>query len=143
MEKHFFLCICLAASILSVSPSFASEKGPAELILQSTIDPANPNKPKLAYFPHAKHQEKYYCSTCHHSTDKNGKKIPYDDGMEIAKCESSHNKAATYRGMPAEFSPFKNIAHKRCKGCHRKLKNEGKPAGPITCKGCHRPEVNK
>jgi hypothetical protein len=29
--------------------------------------------------------------------------------------------------------------HLQCKGCHLKLRQQGRRAGPIDCKGCHRP----
>lgn len=138
--KRFF-CYFLALSLLAVSVCAANELGPKEIILKSTVDPSE--NPRLAFFPHAQHQKEYYCSTCHHITDKNGKKIPFDQGMKVEKCESCHNKAAAYRGMPEKLTPLKNVAHLRCKGCHRKLKKEGKSTGPITCKGCHREKINK
>ena len=46
-------------------------------------------------------------------------------------------------GMPKRLTPFKEVAHLRCKGCHRELKKKGQATGPITCKGCHRPDINK
>ena len=144
--RHFiFLFLCLTALFASTSVSVATEQGmgPEDIILQSTIDPADPNNPRLAFFLHALHQEKYYCSTCHHTTDKDGKKILYEDGMKVEKCESCNNRSAIYTGMPERYTPFKEVAHLRCKGCHRQLKKEGQPAGPITCKGCHRKDLNK
>ena len=143
MGRLFICSLCLVASMSFFSICTANVTGPEEIILKSTIDPADPDKPRLAFFPHAQHQERYYCSTCHHTTDKDGKQIPYEDGMKIEKCESCHNKSAIYTGMPQRLTPFMEVAHLRCKGCHRKLKKEKQPTGPITCKGCHRPEINK
>ena len=141
MRRLLITLLCLL-TIFSAS-AFTSNaedtgSGPKEIILQSTIDPFDPANPRKAFFPHALHQEKYYCSTCHDTTDKDGKQIPYEDGMKIQKCESCHNKSAIYKGMPETLVPLKEVAHLRCKGCHRQMKKEGKTTGPITCKGCHR-----
>lgn len=146
MRQFFFLLIIIIVASGSVSICLADEQqgmGPEEIILQSTIDPVDPNKPRRAFYPHAKHQERYYCSTCHHTADNEGKQALYNDDMKIEKCETCHNKSAIYKGMPKRLATFKEVAHLRCKGCHRKLKKEGKATGPITCRGCHRPEINQ
>ena len=116
----FFCTVGLA--VISV----ASDKGPAEITLESTIDKAT--KPKPAVFPHAKHQESLKCAECHHSKDADGKQVAYVEGQEIAKCESCHNKAA---GMPAGLQTFKDAAHKNCKDCHKAK------GAPTKCDACH------
>lgn len=112
--------VCAAAFAFLAGVTFAGpvmaevDKGPAEMTLTSTIDPAK--KPKPAHFPHAKHQETLECGDCHHSKDADGKQVAYTEGMEIAKCESCHNKGA---GMGKKLDTFKDVAHTNCKGCHK------------------------
>ncbi len=68
-------------------------------------------------FTHTKHTEGYGfdCDACHHLQMKGG----------FNKCSSCHDDR-------------KDTFHKNCyKGCHRKLKAEGKKTGPTTCRGCH------
>jgi len=67
-------------------------------------------------FSHTKHVEDYgiVCGSCHHEDRKGG----------MAKCTHCHK-------------PVKTALHKNCQGCHTKLKDEGKPTGPLKCKECH------
>ncbi|MBC8317345.1 MAG: cytochrome c3 family protein [Desulfobulbaceae bacterium] len=119
----FLACAAFTASAI------ASDKGPADMTLESTIDAAS--KPKPAVFPHAKHQETLECAECHHGKDADGKQAAYTEGMKVEKCESCHNKAA---GMPAKLDTFKAVAHANCKGCH---KATGKKE-LTSCKACHK-----
>lgn len=123
----FLACVAFTGS------AFASDKGPAEMTLESTIDKAK--KPKPAVFPHAKHQEKLKCAECHHSKGADGKQAAYTDGMKIEKCESCHNKAA---GMPKKLETFKAVAHANCKGCHSDTA-KADPSKKVlkSCKTCH------
>ena len=75
--------------------ALAADKGPAEIILQSTIDPAK--TPKPATFPHGAHQARLECKTCHNT------------------------KAA---GMPEKLNTFKGAGHALCQDCHKKTKPE-------------------
>lgn len=137
VKKSLSLCLIVLAAVFVISGlSFASDKGDAEYVLKSTVDPAS--KTKLAFFPHAKHQAKFDCATCHHGKDADGKQVAYTDGMKIEKCESCHNKAA---GMPKGLETFKKAAHKLCKTCHKSMKKEGKATGPTKCNGCHRKDL--
>lgn len=117
-----FLCTLGLAGM-----SLASDKGPADITLESTIDKGT--KPKPAVFPHAKHQEKLKCADCHHAGAV-GKQTPYAEGMKIEKCESCHNKAA---GMPKGIETFKNAAHKNCKSCHKETGDKAL----TKCTACH------
>jgi tRNA(Ile2) C34 agmatinyltransferase TiaS len=137
------LCSILTALIMSsfflTGISLAADKGPAEIVLRSTVNPAS--KTKLAFFPHAIHQGNFECATCHHGKGDDGKQVSYTEGQEIEKCESCHNKDAVASGMPKELETFKKAAHGLCKECHKKLKAEGKKAGPTKCNGCHRKDL--
>jgi hypothetical protein len=139
MMKKF---ICLTSAvlfslfILGITCQ-AADKGPAEMVLKSTVDPAK--KAKLAFFPHATHQETFDCATCHHSKDDAGKQVAYTEGQKIEKCDVCHNTKAA--GMDKKLNTFKGAAHARCKTCHKALKKEGKDAGPTKCGGCHKKDL--
>lgn len=140
MNKLKYILILTTVNLLCLTAiSLAADKGPEEMVLRSTVNPAQ--KTKLAFFPHAVHQGNFDCLTCHHGKGDDGKQVPYTDGMEIKKCESCHNKDAVVKGMPNELETFKKAAHEKCKGCHKKLKDEGKEAGPYKCNGCHRKDL--
>ncbi len=129
--KKLLVCGAVLAAFFVVGSgvSFAeADKGPAEITLESTIDPAK--KPKPSIFPHAEHQSRLECGECHHGKDADGKKVAYVDGQEIGKCESCHNKAA---GMPKEVESFKNAAHAQCKDCHA-----AKDKALAKCSVCHK-----
>ena len=113
-------------------------KGPTEMVLQTTKDKAS--TPKPANFPHAVHQAAFPCATCHH-TKKEGKQSPYVAGMPIQKCEDCHYVGS---GMPSEdntdkgivkLDTFKDAAHARCKTCHNETKAK-KPELKEKWKGC-------
>jgi Class III cytochrome C family len=118
----------LALGLCFVGASIAAtDKGPAEMTLESTIDKAKKAKP--ATFNHAKHQETLKCAQCHHSKDADGKQVAYVDGQKVEKCESCHNKAA---GMEKKISTFKDAAHSNCKVCHK-----AKDKALAKCTVCH------
>ena len=119
------LCFCLtgAAGVAS-----AADKGPAEITLQATVDPAG--TPKAAQFTHSAHQVKLECKTCHHGKGPDGKRIAYVEGQKIEKCETCHNSKA---GMPEKVNTFKNAAHALCQDCHKKSNPE-----LAKCGVCHK-----
>lgn len=121
------LLLCTGAAAVA-GVAVAADKGPAEITLQSTIDPAT--TPKPSQFPHAAHQGRMECKVCHHSKGPDGKKIDYVEGQKIEKCESCHNSKA---GMPEKLSTFKNAAHALCQDCHKKTKPE-----LAKCGVCHK-----
>jgi len=120
------LAFCCAPCLADAAT--AADKGPAELTLQSTVDPAT--SPKPAKFPHGAHQARLECKTCHHSKDGDGKRLSYAEGQKIEKCETCHNSKA---GMPEKINTFKGAAHALCQDCHRKNKPE-----LVKCDVCHK-----
>jgi len=137
MKKIIYATLTLLPGmLLAVSISLAGDKGPPEIILKSSLDPASRSKP--AFFPHAIHQGNFPCAVCHHGKGEDGKQIPFAEDMKVEKCESCHNTAS---GMNPEYDTFKEAAHGRCKECHQKLSAEGKKAGPTKCNGCHRKDL--
>ena len=117
MRKTLICGVALAfiCSTGMVSMAIAQDKGPEVLVLKT----AKAKKP--ATFPHAEHQGRLECGTCHHSKGADGKQVAYTEGMKIEKCETCHNKTA---GMPKGLDSFKNVAHKKCKGCHKESGNK-------------------
>lgn len=98
--------------------------GPPEIILKT----AQARKP--AYFPHRKHQDKYYCGTCHHGRDSNGRLIMYTQKTVIYKCTYCHNIDM----QNDKLNGFQLIGHKLCRECHRKNQN----ITSAKCGTCHR-----
>jgi len=134
MKKTIIIATAFAfIAGFTANQAIATDKGPADITLESTIDKAKKAKP--AVFPHAKHQETIACADCHHGKDGSGKQVAYSDGQAIGKCESCHNKAA---GMPKKLATFKGAAHVNCKGCHKGVAKKDASKKTITkCKACH------
>lgn len=108
-------------------------KGPEVIKMPTKIK----NKESTVIFLHHKHQQivKGDCGKCHHGKTPDWKKVPYKEGMKIEKCESCHNKNHPKK----KLNSAKKAMHKRCMGCHKEFKKEGKKHGPIRkCKDCHK-----
>ncbi len=132
------LIVCAAAlalfgAVCFTGASIASDKGPAELTLESTVDPAK--KPKPAVFPHGAHQERLKCAECHHSKDADGKQVAFVEGQKVEKCESCHNSKSS---MPKKLATYKGAAHAVCKSCHTKTaKADASKKAIKKCSTCH------
>ena len=130
MSRKSLVLLIVSTLVLSLAVvvSLSAEerdKGPADITLQTEA------AKKPAIFPHAKHQEKNSCETCHHYTDADGKKAPCVDASDpIQKCVTCHNSAI---GIEA-LNSYKKAGHKLCKDCHKKNKEAG---APTKCTGCH------
>jgi len=74
-----------------------------------------------APFAHKKHADALKdCKVCHHTTK---------EGEKVQKCTDCHTKDSKLTA--------KDAFHKSCRGCHMKLKKEGKAAGTTACTKCH------
>ena len=104
--------------------SMATDMGPAEMELKT----AAAKKP--AKFMHKKHQEVFECGDCHHTKTDDGVKATYEEGMEIKKCVTCHNKENMSN---PKLNSFKLAGHGLCKECHK----ENKETAPTKCSGCH------
>ena len=120
--------LCCSCIVGLVGVVVAADKGPVEITLQATVDPAA--TPKPAQFSHAAHQAKFECGICHHGKGEDGKRITYVEGQKIEKCETCHNSKAS---MPEKVNTFKNAAHALCQDCHKKNKPE-----LAKCGVCHK-----
>ena len=125
MGKKSLLMVIVAVFVMSLGLSVTlslANNGPAEITL-------NADGKKPAVFPHAAHQAKNDCATCHHKIVE-GKRAPIAEGDSVAKCGTCHN---------AEFAneklrTYKDIGHGLCKTCHKEMKDAG---APTKCTGCH------
>jgi hypothetical protein len=84
-------------------------------------------------FSHRVHQAKRVaCTQCHH--DYQGRRNVWHEGQPVAKCQTCHGLRPEARRLDV-----KNAYHRQCKGCHLRLRQQGRQAGPIECQVCHRP----
>lgn len=125
MSKKSLVMLIVAVFVMSlglgVTMSLA-DNGPADITL-------NADGKKPATFPHAAHQAKNDCATCHHKDD-GGKQAPIAEGDAVAKCDTCHN--ADFANE--KLRTFKDVGHGLCKTCHTKMKDAG---APTKCTGCH------
>jgi predicted CXXCH cytochrome family protein len=136
MSKKSLILLVVTAFVMSmglgVTMSLADDtKGDAEITLNpDNRDAAKKGKP--AVFPHAKHQEREKCGTCHHYQDDAGARAACDDDSldKIAKCDTCHD--ADFANE--KLRKWKDIGHGLCKACHKKMKAEG---APTKCGACH------
>jgi hypothetical protein len=83
-------------------------------------------------FSHERHEaRRIACTQCHH--EYQGKRNVWQEGQPVKKCQDCHGLRPE-----ARRPDVKNAYHRQCKGCHLRLKQQGRPAGPIECRGCHR-----
>ena len=77
-------------------------------------------------FKHGAHVLEYQitCIVCHHRWDQEQSKVPQ-------KCNECHEKNDV--GIISLRDAYMNM----CRGCHGRLKTEGKPSGPTRCNECH------
>ena len=126
MSKKSLILLVVAAFALSlgigVSMSLA-DNGPAEITL-------NADGTKPAKFPHAAHQAKNDCATCHHKKGDDGKQAPLAEGDAVAGCATCHNDSFANE----KLRTWKDIGHGQCKDCHTKMKDAG---APTKCNDCH------
>ena len=120
MKLALVSALVFGLAMLTAGIATATDAGPADITLKT----AAAKKP--APFPHKKHQDMLECAKCHHNAE--GK---YVEGA-VGKCASCHNKDIANE----KLNSFKKAAHKKCKGCHKAMKKEGKKA-PTKCTGCH------
>ncbi len=133
MHKAFvpLAIACTCTLFFAGNLTAAVDKGPENIILRSTLDPAKTAKP--ATFPHAEHQNRLECAQCHHSKGEDGSRVAYVEGQEIGKCESCHNTKA--EGMKTEYNTFQKAGHGLCRTCHQQSDPQ-----LAKCTVCHKKE---
>lgn len=91
----------------------------------------SPREKGPVLFRHRPHEKAAIaCTACHH--DYVRKRNVWRQGLPVASCEECH----TVRPRPGLLD-LKNALHRQCKGCHLKLRQQGRRAGPVRCEGCH------
>ena len=139
MIRKLLIAIVAAAFVAGglVSASFAADKGPAEITLHTE---GKKGTFANAFFPHAAHQAKFKCGTCHHGM-KDGKQVPYTEGQKIQACTDCHNKKvmAGKKAGKEHLDTLKGAAHARCRTCHDEEAAKNPDLKKIkSCKNCHR-----
>ena len=124
--------IALSGSLLGVTAAKPRPTEPPEVQWLSIATHARREKP-LVRFSHRLHaQKKVACDRCHH--DYRGKRNVWQQGQPVQACQACHG--LTWQG---DRMDIKNAFHRQCKGCHLKLRQQQRQAGPIRCQECHRP----
>ncbi len=118
-----------AAGLLGAVNGPATEPDPTSLLRMPTRGARE--KPLVA-FSHRRHEERgIACAKCHHVYQ--GRRNVWRQGQPVKRCPECHGF------FPKGEQPdLKSALHLQCKGCHLKLRQQGRRAGPIDCKDCHR-----
>jgi hypothetical protein len=103
---------------------------PATSVLNITVR-GSKRKPPVTFSHRIHEAHRVACTRCHH--DYQGRRNLWREGLPVEKCGACHGLRPTARRLD-----LKNAYHQQCKGCHLKLKQEGRRSGPIKCQECHR-----
>jgi hypothetical protein len=90
------------------------------------------HKPPVKFSHRVHEARRVACDQCHH--DYQGRRNVWHEGQPVSKCQACHGPRPEVRRLDV-----KNAFHRQCKGCHLRLRQQGRQAGPIECQGCHRP----
>ena len=91
-----------------------------------------PREKPPVWFSHKLHEDRRIdCRQCHHEWQ--GKRNLWKQGQPVKQCRTCHDLKAQGRRPD-----LKNAYHRQCKGCHLKLRQQGRKAGPMECRDCHR-----
>jgi hypothetical protein len=126
----------VAGLILGVMGILGAQGGPltqapADSLLKIPV--AGSSRKPPVKFSHRVHEaRRVACIQCHH--DYQGRRNVWHEGQPVAKCQVCHGLRPEARRLDV-----KNAYHRQCKGCHLRLRQQGRQAGPIECLGCHRP----
>ena len=126
----------VAGLILAVMGILGAQGGsrtqaPADSLLKIPV--AGSSRKAPVKFSHRVHEaRRVACTQCHH--DYQGRRNVWHEGQPVAKCQSCHGLRPEARRLD-----LKNAYHRQCKGCHLRLRQQGRQAGPIECQACHRP----
>ena len=106
-------------------------EAPAVSLLKIPVAGSRPKPP--VQFSHRVHEARgVACTQCHH--DYLGRCNVWQQGQPVEKCQACHGLRPEARRLDV-----KNAYHRQCKGCHLRLRQQGRQAGPIECQACHRP----
>ena len=109
----------------------ALTEAPATTLLKIPVAGSR-HKPPVK-FSHRVHEARgVACVHCHH--EYRGRRNVWHEGQPVSKCQTCHGLTPEGRRLDV-----KNAYHRQCKGCHLRLQQQRRQAGPIECQGCHRP----
>ena len=126
----------LAGLLLGVLAVLGAQSGPlydppAESWLKISLN--TPSTKPAVWFSHRLHEAgRVACQQCHH--EYAGGRNVWRQGQAVKRCNACHGLAPQ-----ARRPDLKNAFHRQCKGCHLRLRHQGRLAGPIECRNCHRP----
>jgi len=130
MKKSMILSLTVVALVLAfVLPNLYAVDVPGDDYMIPKPEGVE-IKNKSLPFSHSKHGE-YECTECHHTWDGAG---------EIQACTAAGCHDLYVAATPDDRKDIKfweKAFHDQCIGCHRDLRKEQKPTGPVACTGCH------
>ena len=144
MDKKLLILLTVAFTgmiFLAVGALTATDV-PDTIKIKAKVYPKH-TKPAVT-LTHKKHSVDYKiaCNECHH-VYKDGKNV-WKEGDKVDKCEVCHSKPKKPKDDKTKMKKAEKIKiyhydaiHANCRDCHKKLKNEKKPTGPVTCAKCH------
>ena len=106
-------------------------EAPAVSLLKIPVTGAR-HKPPVKFSHRVHEARRVACAQCHH--DYQGRRNVWHEGQPVGKCQTCHGLRPEARRLDV-----KNAYHRQCKGCHLRLRQQGRQAGPIECQACHRP----
>jgi hypothetical protein len=104
-------------------------QAPADSLLKIPVAGSR-SKPPVKFSHRVHEARRVACAQCHH--DYQGRRNIWREGQPVAKCEACHGLRPE-----ARRPDVKNAYHRQCKGCHLRLRQQGRQAGPIECQACH------
>lgn len=126
----------VAGLILAVMGILGAQGGsltqaPTDSLLKIPVGGSS-RKPPVKFSHRGHEARRVACTQCHH--DYQGRRNVWHEGQPVAKCQTCHGLRPEARRLDV-----KNAYHRQCKGCHLRLRQQGRQAGPIECQACHRP----
>jgi hypothetical protein len=102
---------------------------PTDSVLKIPVPGARQKPP--VFFSHRRHEAGgIACARCHH--EYQGRRNVWRQGQPVKPCADCHGP------RPQRRAPdLKNAMHLQCKGCHLKLRQQQRRAGPVHCRECH------
>jgi len=142
-KKLLILLVGLMSAVFLLTAGKPSATDVPDVVkMESKVYPEH-TKP-IVTLSHKKHSVDYKiaCTECHH-VYKDGKNV-WKEGDEVKKCDACHSEPKRPKGDKTKMSKDEKIKkyhysaiHANCRDCHKELKKQNKPTGPLTCTKCH------
>lgn len=121
--KYFCWCFSILSVFFLALPVFSQD----DVIVMDNRELGLHQRP-LVSFPHEQHSQDIDCMRCHHDYDIFG----VNTDAEGRKCSECHTLSPA-----SDIAPLSRAIHLQCKGCHFKMKKQGKTGVPVMCGECH------